>query len=258
MIFGMTRAQASILHFCGSSIIVGSVLAVVFLLWYPYPYFSIIGAMDVVRVLVLVDLVVGPLLTLILYKPNKWGLKFDMACVLLLQLSALTYGTYMIYSERPYYMVFAVDRFEVVPEKIVDMTGLAEPELLTKPWAAPIYAVASLPTSREGRERVMDEVLFEGKPDIHQRAEFWESYSAARHKVAAEALPLTKLAETYPLTANRVADALEDFPEQDIVYVPVIAHGMAKTLLLDEATLLPVGVLDIDPWAGVTTTRNNL
>ena len=246
----MTRTKATILHFCVSSFIVGNVLAVIFLLWYPYPYFSIVGAMDIIKVLICVDVVAGPLMTLILYKPGKWGMKFDMACVFLLQLGALAYGTHLIYTERPYYMVFAVDRFEVVSQRDVDQSQLDPVAFTQKPWAAPIYAVARLPEDARARERVMEETLFEGKPDIQYRPEFWATYASGLAAVAANVKPLMALASAQPLRANTIADVLVRFPDQEIVYAPVMARGVAKTLLLDKESLLPVGVLDIDPWAG--------
>jgi hypothetical protein len=38
------------------------------------------------------DLALGPLLTLIVFEPGKPSLKFDLSCIVLLQLGALLYG----------------------------------------------------------------------------------------------------------------------------------------------------------------------
>jgi hypothetical protein len=68
-----------------------------FFVWYPPPYFEVDGGWRILRILAGVDVVVGPLLTLILFKPGKPGLKFDMTCIALMQIGALVYGGTIIY-----------------------------------------------------------------------------------------------------------------------------------------------------------------
>jgi hypothetical protein len=132
---------------------------------------------------------------------------------------------------------------------MVDKAEIDDPVLADKPWTAPIYAVASLPESPQERDRVLEETLFEGKPDIHQRPEFWESYAQGRAKVEKAALPLPVLAAAQPLRADAIADAMARYADIELLYVPVMARGDAKTLLLDSELLKPLDVLDIDPWA---------
>ena len=116
----MSKTRAFLLHLSISATIVGIVCALIFFVWYPQPFFQIAGASSVLKVLIGVDLIVGPLLTLLLYKPGKPKLLFDMSCIALIQIVALVYGTAIIFSERPYYLVFAVDRFEVLAHRDVD------------------------------------------------------------------------------------------------------------------------------------------
>ncbi|MEM8547120.1 MAG: hypothetical protein AAGF46_03050, partial [Pseudomonadota bacterium] len=108
-----SRPKAIIGHFLISLFIVSTVLLLVFLVWYPSPYFQILGPAAVLKTLVGVDLVLGPLLTVILYKPGKKGLWFDMGFIAVVQAAALIYGTSVLYQERPQYVIFAVDRFVV-------------------------------------------------------------------------------------------------------------------------------------------------
>ena len=71
MKMNMTRKQAFLSHFCLSALIVLTVLTVILAVWYPGPFFQIIGAFEVIKILIAVDLVLGPLLTLILFKPGS-------------------------------------------------------------------------------------------------------------------------------------------------------------------------------------------
>ena len=97
----MTRYRASLLHLGLSGAVVAAVLALVFLVWYPDWSFSVAGAVTPVMILVGVDLVLGPLLTLIVYKEGKPGLKFDLAFIAAVQLLALSYGSYTLHGARP-------------------------------------------------------------------------------------------------------------------------------------------------------------
>ena len=85
------------MHLSISATVVGFFLAVIFFLWYPPPYFEIAGAEGVVQILIGVDLILGPLLTLLLYRPGKPGVIFDLSFIALIQLSALIYGVTIIY-----------------------------------------------------------------------------------------------------------------------------------------------------------------
>ena len=56
---------------------IAGIFAVIYWLWYPDPYFRIKGVSDVVWVLAGINFARGAVLTYILYKPGKKGLKFE-------------------------------------------------------------------------------------------------------------------------------------------------------------------------------------
>ncbi len=75
----MSRWKAAGIHL-SISILIGLVVgALLFGVWYPPPFFHAAGADMLVLLLVGVDVVLGPLLTLIVFKSGKRGLKFDLA-----------------------------------------------------------------------------------------------------------------------------------------------------------------------------------
>src|SRR5437762_10459463 len=65
----ISRRRAFLTHLLSSAVIVSAVCVLVFFVWYPHPYFRISGAWNPLRVLIGVDLVLGPLLTLLVFKP---------------------------------------------------------------------------------------------------------------------------------------------------------------------------------------------
>ena len=243
----MSKLRAALIHFCISAMVVGPVLAVIFFLWYPTPFFDIVGAWDVVRVLVGVDLVLGPFLTFIVYKKNKPRLKFDLAVIAVVQLTALVYGVDAIYQERPYYMVFAVDRFSVLAEKDVDAAEL-DRKRFKKPLVGPIYALAQLPEDTQAQQALLFEIL-QGAPDIDRRPEFWSVYEISAPLKRAK--PLGHLAGGAPGLArliNRLAEANGHAVEQ-LVYLPAMGkQDDVSTLILDKSSGEVLATLPVNPW----------
>lgn len=81
----MTKGRAFAIHLTASAAVVLILFAIMRLLWYPAPYFDINGGWTVLRILAGVDVVLGPILTLIVFKPGKPSLKFDMSVIVALQ-----------------------------------------------------------------------------------------------------------------------------------------------------------------------------
>ncbi|HEX4872335.1 MAG TPA: hypothetical protein VFV27_08485 [Nevskiaceae bacterium] len=71
--------------------------------WYPGPLFWIDGGWQGVRIMAAVDLVLGPLLTALIYHPAKTrrALLVDFSFIGVVQLSALLYGGYSIWLKHP-------------------------------------------------------------------------------------------------------------------------------------------------------------
>jgi len=232
----------------GSAVIVGAVLLIIGFVWYPAPLFDLLGAWPVIRVLVGVDLVLGPALTLLLYKPGKPKLLLDMSVVLVIQMTALVYGVSVIYSERPCYMVYAIDWFEAVACSGIDQTTLtANTAIPAKRWQEPLYVEARMPASIEARNQLIDEVVFQGLPDIAERPEHWvpfpaETVAGIRRKYAA--LEDLLVDETIALEAARLLE--RHGPE--LVMVPLTAKDNSVALVINAATLRPVGTLAADAW----------
>ena len=107
----MTRSQAVLIQVVASAAALVAVFALVRWAWYPGPLFALEGGRDGLLLVVLVNLVLGPALTLLLFKPGKRGLWLDMTVVVLLQLGALGYGVWVLHDTRPILLVHADDHF---------------------------------------------------------------------------------------------------------------------------------------------------
>lgn len=105
------RLKAFAIHFLISAVVVGIALALTYGLWYKPPFSYVENVTTIILMLVMVDLVVGPLLTLVVYNPAKKSLKMDLAIIALVQVAALLYGMSVVYDSRPVYAVYAGGRF---------------------------------------------------------------------------------------------------------------------------------------------------
>lgn len=250
MFFTKDKLKAFSIHLFISATIVGIVFVLIFLFWYPRPYFEANGAWTVLRVLVMVDLVLGPLLTLVLFKRGKKGLVLDMCIVAAIQLAALIYGVHVIFGERPYYLAFAVDRFEVIGKVEIDANKIKYPELKIKPNQGPILVYSDFPKDKKERENFLFEVVIQGKPDLERRPEYYHPYLLNKDKVLQKAKPLSDLIRGETSNQKKIDKFLKRHSDsqESYLYLPLVGKNNDLALVLDKNSGLPVDGIAIDPW----------
>lgn len=244
----MTRYKASTIHLAISASVVSVVMAVVFLLWYPGPTFEISGARIPVFVLIGVDLVLGPLLTLIVYKEGKRGLKFDLSFIASVQLVALWYGAGTLHAERPAYLVFAVDRISLVSHKTVDRSLIRYAELRHKPVGDLLNVFARVPVDADEFQTFSNSVLFEGMPDLNRRTEFWEPWDAGSDIIRDAIIPLQSFETDSEIERQEISDAIARHEDTRLGFLPIGGIDDDIGLLMDMDSLAPLGVIRVDPW----------
>lgn len=97
------RLKAMSVHLLFSIIIFIIILFIIFFSWYPGPHFKISGGLQGMKILTVVDLVIGPLLTFFLFnlrKPKK-EIIIDLSIIFIIQIGLLIYGVEKIYSQKP-------------------------------------------------------------------------------------------------------------------------------------------------------------
>ena len=223
------RARAAGLHLLLSALVAGLAAALVFGLWYPGVYRSLAGGRGLFLLLIGVDVVLGPLLTFVVFDLKKgWPhLRRDLAVIGLIQLGALGFGLHAVYAARPVATVFEVDRFRVITANQVPVSELAKAPVayrdlpLTGPW------VLGTRTPKAGTER--DESLAMGIEgvDIAQRPLFWQPYAASTADALARSRPVALLLSRYPALATQLKDELRklDVDAGTATFLPVVARG---------------------------------
>ena len=105
------RYQAFAVHMAISLVIFFILLVCITQYWYPGILFDTGNGWKAIGMIVGIDLVLGPLLTLIVFNHNKSSLKFDLAIIALVQTAALVYGAWTIHQTRPVALAFVNNHF---------------------------------------------------------------------------------------------------------------------------------------------------
>jgi len=99
----ITKLKATGIHICLSLAVFIYLAYQIYYNWYPQPLFSIDGGWQGIRLVAGVDLVLGPLLTFLIFDLSKSrkAIVFDLMTIATIQIGALAYGVNATYSQRP-------------------------------------------------------------------------------------------------------------------------------------------------------------
>lgn len=246
----MNRFKAASIHLCISALLVGSVFGLVFWIWYPAPSFQVVGASSIIKLLIGVDLVLGPLLTLIVFKQGKPGLKFDLAVIATVQLTALAYGAHRLHDEKPDYLIFAIDRLEFISGENIDASQIRFDELRNREAGKLTMAVAEAPQDPEEHQAYLNSVLVDGMPDLESRPEFWRPWADAGELVRDGVKSLDQLKPRSPDEERRLQKAIERYAgaHPNLGVIPIGGIEADIGMLVDRDTLELLGTLRVDPW----------
>lgn len=247
-----SRLLASGVHLGGSLIIAALAALLVFGLWYPYPYSDSSGGRELFLIVVSVDVILGPLITLAVFSRSKPRavLARDLATVGVLQLAALMYGLWVVSAARPVHLVYEFDRFSVVhaveiPAELLDRVST---EVRPAPWSGPtVLALRPFKNDAEKVEATM--MALQGLP-LAARADLWEPYPKARERVLAAAKPLAELRQRFPLQLTLINAGVAQTQRQEsaLLYLPMVERKSFWTVLLDAKTAEVRGFIPLDSF----------
>lgn len=254
-IFWKSRIKASGIHLVISLALAALAALLVFAVWYPYPYREISGGRELFLLVVTVDVIMGPLMTLAVFNLNKprKELRRDLAVIGVLQLAALAYGLWTVAVARPVHLVFEIDRFRVVHAVDIEPTLLARaPESLRQlPLTGPtLLSVREFKDSKESFEATM--AALQGA-SLGARPDYWQSYDKARSQILARARPLAELKTRFPARSPEIDRALKSVsaaarPSTSIAYMPLISRSTFWTVLMDASTTEVIAFVPIDSF----------
>jgi hypothetical protein len=246
-----TRLKAASIHFCISLVIAALAALLVFGVWYPYPYREISGGRELFLIVVSVDVILGPLITMTIFSDKKsWKvLKWDLAFIGVVQLAALGYGLWTVFIARPVHLVFEYDRFRVVHAVDIPMNLMhrAPPELQTLPLNGP--TLLSLRAFKDESEKVDDTLAALNGVSLSSRPDLWRAYEPARADILKLAKPIAQLKTRFPAAATQIEQvAASTGRAATLVTAPMIGRNSAWTVFLDPVSAQPLAFMPLDSF----------
>jgi hypothetical protein len=247
-----TRWKAAAIHLGLSGVIVAAVLLVSIALWYPAPYFKSMGGESLLTILAGVDVIVGPIITLIIFDTKKKDLKMDLAIIAAVQAAALSYGVHTMFLARPVFAVFSVDRFDVVSDADIDPGELAKgrtSEFQSLSWTGPKLVVADLPTDPQERQKLIFSSL--SGLDVQHFPKYYVPYGSRVDEIRKHLKPLSELrAKRSAEEVSLVEQSLKStgLSEDAVGYLPVTAKKEGMIAILRRGDAQVTAILPISLW----------
>jgi hypothetical protein len=249
----MNRWKAFAIHLGISAMIGSTVVAAMLLVWYPGPFFTAMGGNDLVLILIGVDVVLGPLVTLVVFNPGKGArlLRMDLAIIGALQAAALAYGVHVIAEARPVYMVFTVDRFDIVAAndlKDAELSRVTDPRFSGVPWGRPRTIAVRSPRDPREQMRIIESAL--AGADLQTFPQYYVPYEELAGEALKRSSPLPLLRRRHPEARAYIDQELAKLgrTDADTRFLPLKARSRDYCTLLDGKTGAVVGFLELLPW----------
>jgi hypothetical protein len=242
----LSRWQAAGIHLLICVAIATASLSVILGVWFPGALFEAAGGLGLLYLIVCVDVTVGPLLTLLVYRHGKPGMKFDLAVIGALQLAALVYGFSVVAQARPAFVVFVLDRFEMVAAVELQPEELAlakREEFRSAPWTGPVLAAADMPADEAERQKLI--ALAAAGIDLQHFPKYYVPYAERAKEVLAKAMTIGKLRKDEPANMPAVEAWLKSSgTQEDEVRALLLRTRFAwLVVLVDPRTAQPVKML---------------
>lgn len=245
----MTKVRAFLLHLVASAAAFAVLVGVFVKLWYPMPYFVADGGWQGLRLVAGVDLVLGPLLTLVIYNgaKSRAALTFDYTVIGALQALALGLGIFVSYTQRTVLVVFADGAFYSANADAAAQIGEAARAVIKASSTTPALALVRLPDDARARQRLRAEALSTGRP-LYARGDLLEPFgSSAFGPVRERASDVAAFVREKPEERRKLETfvAKSGKRPEAFVFVPLQCRYATLALAFDRATGEPEGWLSI-------------
>ena len=256
----MSRFKAAALHFLISLAVVATITTVMLTLWYPNAYFKLMGGKTLIYLIASVDVFLGPLLTLAVFKSGKKGLKFDLTCIAMLQVAAMSYGLYVMFVARPIFTAFNKNAFYVASVVDIVPSELAKgkkTEWRTASITGPrLVAMAAL-----DKKNKLETIFYETESQMgvaQQYPRLYDDYANHVQDVIKAGKPLSELAELSPENKLAVSNLLKEAnrPIKSFLFLPIYSVTGEMSAIVDAKTGNFIQIIDAQQETKKAVKRN--
>jgi hypothetical protein len=247
-----TRLAAASVHFLGSAFIISLFLSVVYFIWYPSPFDTMHAVFDAVKIILVVDLLLGPFLTFVVFnvKKPRSELMRDLCIIFLIQVSAFIWGIHITYDMRPGFLVFQGDTFYSVINKDIDSGKLNENSALPAIWQQPKLVYIEPLTGGAG-VKFMENNLGNGGGGLFNSTEKYQPLGKEKDNTFLKDVVNHTISTSILLRSEINKLAIEQFLQshggviEDYLFYPVEnGNEYVGVIIFDQSDFSMVGVFD--------------
>ncbi len=230
------RFTASTTHFFISVIIFTLFVLFLLYLWFPAPYFSASGGWQGLKIVAGVDLILGPLLTLIVFnikKPKK-ELVRDLSIIATIQISALVWGMTTVYQQRPLMITFWDGQFHTLSADVLKFAKISQKTFEPFGDRFPVYIYTKPPTDDTAKQKHLKK-LFSGI-SANLQPELYRPLAKHYDAVFQHTIDLNQRLENNPELKEQVETLLEKSQTklEENYYLPLKSFYATFILVFDK------------------------
>jgi hypothetical protein len=239
------RLKAFGWHLTASALALTVILGTLYAGWYRWPGWYLADASQVVLVLASVDLVLGPLLTLVIAsskKPRR-ELVRDISIIAVVQLCALGYGTASLWNGRPLFYAFSENVLQLVQAYDIEPQELALARQNNAPiiphwYSVPRWIWAPLPADSAEHDKIVASAV-SGGSDVIGMPRYYRLWEEGLPQLRGQ---LKKVDDVAYFTAKQKA-ALKlrmqaaGFASDELDAIPFTGRGKPLLAIFDLKTL---------------------
>lgn len=239
------KFKAFAVHFALSFLILSLIISFIYFVWYPGPILQAVQASKILLLVILIDVVLGPLLTFIVYKKNKKTLKMDLVVIGFIQVIALAFGISSLALAKPVWITFNGNKFELIQKNEIIYTGenTLQEFLSSHYWSKPKFVAVKLSSEPKVKEAQIMEEVFSGI-SLAQKPENYVEIKQVFPEIVKSSYPLKDL---YKYNDQARVDAIIERYSTPHHWLPLKAKEVDMVVLVGN-TENDFEIVDLRPW----------
>ena len=246
------RLKAFALHLLTSATVLTLILGSLYFGWYRWPGWYLTDVTKVIVVMVCVDVVLGPTLTLIIANKNKprRELARDIGIIAFVQLCALGYGSVSLWNGRPMYYAFSEIVLQLVQAYDIDANearlGREQNPALAPHWYnLPRWIWAPLPKDADTRQQIVAAAVG-GGDDVISMPRYFKPWEEGLSELRGQ----LKKVDNVPYFAKSEKRKLKEkmraagMPDDQMDTMVLTGRGHPLLTVIDPATLKIIAVFN--------------
>jgi len=246
--FTKEKIYASLIHLGISLVIFLVLLYLILFEWYPQPLFATDGGWQGIQIIAFVDIVLGPLLTFVVYKKGKKRLKVDLWIIAIIQFFALFSGTVVVYNEHPVAIIIMDNRLHPITAYQVKEAGIESSSLALYSDHKPPIIYSNLPTNKDELDKLSRESLRLNR-GLRLFGQFYEKLSNLnKTKLIKNSMLIDSFIDENPKYKSVYSYFIKNNKNLDkFIYLPLYSRYEYGIAVLDKGSFKIHTVLDIFP-----------